>query len=178
MRRFTFPMLGIISFYILFEKYGQPLWVNHWHLYLTLEAITHLCLAFFVLLVLEGYSPILFIRILTTLIPDIDHVIWAQYRSFFHTPIFVLSPLLFYPYGKEDARLLTFMFATHYFFDARSQMAWWLNYGVWLIPPKGLPVLVPWMPLVLLVSLALLAGGIGHYEQIKAYLEGKRAWVA
>jgi hypothetical protein len=171
-------MLGIILFYVLFEKYGQPLWVSHWHLYLTLEAMTHVFLAFFVLIVLEGFSPSIFLRVFTTLLPDIDHVVWAPYRSFFHTPIFVLSPLLFQRYAKEDARLLTFMFATHYLFDTRSQMAWWLNYGVWLLPPKGLPVLVPWLPLVLLVSVGLLAGIVGHYDQIEEYLEGKRVWVS
>lgn len=178
MRRFLLPMSGIILFYVLFEKYGQPLWVSHWHLYLFLEAMTHLCLAFFVLIVLEGYSPYFFLRIFTTLIPDIDHVIWAQYRSFFHTPIFILAPLLFRRYGEREARLLFFMFATHYFFDTRSRMAWWMNYGVWLLPPKGLPVLVPWLPLVLLVSLGLLAGLLGHSDQVKAYLAGERAWVS
>lgn len=178
MRRFILPMSGIILFYVLFEKYGQPLWVRHWHLYLFLEATTHLFLAFFILIVLEGFSPTIFIRIFTTLIPDIDHVIWAGYRSFFHTPIFILSPLLFRRYGEKEARLLVFMFATHYLFDTRSQMAWWLNYGVWLLPPKGLPVLVPWLPLVLLVSLGLLAGLVGHSDQIKAYLAGERMWVS
>lgn len=178
MRRVILPLSGIVLFYVVFEKYGQPLWVDHWHLYLTLEASTHLFLAFFVLIILEGYSPSIFIRVLTTLLPDIDHVIWAQYRSFFHTPVFILAPLLFQHYGKKDARLLTFMFATHYLFDTRSKMAWWLNYGVWLLPPKGLPVLVPWLPLVLLVSLGLLAGIVGHYDQIEGYLEGKRAWVS
>ena len=178
MRRFILPLMGIILFYVLFEKFGQPLWVNHWHLYLLLEASTHLCLAFFVLLVIEGFSPTIFVWVCTTMIPDIDHVIWAPYRSFFHTPIFVLAPLLFRRYGEKEARILTFMFATHYLFDTRSQMAWWLNYGVWLIPPKGLPVLVPWLPMVLLVSLGLLAGLLGHSDQIKAYLAGERMWIS
>lgn len=170
-------MLGIILFYILFEKYGQPLWISHWRIYLGLEAATHLFLAFFVLIALEGFSPYLFLRIFTTLLPDLDHVIWAQYRSYFHTPIFVFSPLLFYKYGPKEARLLFFMFATHYLFDTRSQMAWWLNYGVWLLPPKGLPVLVPWAPLVLLVSLGLLAGIWERQELIKAYLRGEAEWL-
>jgi|GEM_PF-5883929 len=167
------PLIGLVVSYLCFEKFGQPLWATRWRLYLATEAGTHLVLAFFVLWLLEGIRKVMLVEIWITLVPDIDHVIWAGYRNYFHTPIFVFSPLFFYFFAPRDARLWVFMFATHYLFDSRSQMAWWLGYGVWLLPPKGIPVLAPWAPISLLVLLGLSALWIGHLEWLRAFLRGE-----